>query len=173
MMAGLHSDANDNKLVTFRHGGRQITKLAGTKDPRIAEAVKARVEDTNLQLTKGYIALPEGADPGEFIVTGGQRTAKALLVNEAPLPKGLTLGDLFGLYDEHFPKGAKAETTQAMEGFHKAHLLRVFGSGVEVEALKLTEVQRYANKRSRETYRGKPILPPTIFKELSTLRVIQ
>jgi hypothetical protein len=38
--------------------------------------------------------------------------------------------------------------------------------------LKLTDVQKYANQRSRETYRGKPILPPTIFKELSTLRVI-
>src|SRR5262249_30656286 len=76
------------------------------------------------------------------------------------------------IYDEHFPKGAKAATTVAMEGFHKAHLLRVFGTAAKVEALALADVQKYANSRSRETYRGKPILPPTILKELSTLRVI-
>jgi hypothetical protein len=49
-MAGLKSDAKGNKLVTFWFGGKQFTKSAGTKDPRVAEAVKARVEDTIFRL---------------------------------------------------------------------------------------------------------------------------
>lgn len=171
-MAGLKTDAKGNRLVTFRYGGRQFTKSASTKDRKDAEAVRARVEDTIFRLTKGYIALPEGADLGEFIITGGQRTAKAAIIPEDQGPKTLTLGDLFALYDEHFPEGAKAETTVAMEGFHKAHLLRVLGSGASIESIGLADAQRYANRRSRETYRSRPILPPTILKELATLRVI-
>ena len=41
-----------------------------------------------------------------------------------------------------------------MEGFHKAHLLRVFGPDVEIQALAVADFQGYANRRSRETYRG-------------------
>ncbi len=171
-MAGLKTDGRGNKLVTFWYAGRQFTKSAGTKDLQAAQAVQARVEETLFRLTMGYIALPEGADPGEFIVTGGQRTAKAVVAPEPEGPKALTLGELLRLYDETFPRGAKAKTTVAMEGFHKAHLLRLFGPDAQIGALALADIQKYANRRSRETYRGKPILPPTILKELSTLRVI-
>ena len=76
-MAGLKTDANGNKLVTFRYGGKQFTKSAGTKDHRIAGAIKSRVETTIFQLTQGFIELPDGADPGEFIVTGGKRVREA------------------------------------------------------------------------------------------------
>ena len=120
-MAGLKTDANGNKLVTFRYGGRQFTKSAGTKDHRIAGTIKSRVETTIFELTHGFIVLPDGVDPGEFIVTGGKRSEKPVFVAFA---KGLTLGDLFRLYDTHFPPGAKAGTTLAMEGFHRNHLLR-------------------------------------------------
>jgi len=85
-MAGLKSDSKGNRYVTFWYGGTQFTKAAGTKDQRTAEAVKARVEETIFRLTKGYLALPDGADPGEFIVTGGQRTAKAGVTAEAQPP---------------------------------------------------------------------------------------
>ncbi|HEX8201082.1 MAG TPA: hypothetical protein VF590_11385 [Isosphaeraceae bacterium] len=87
-MAGLKSDAKGNRLVPYGLGGKQFTKSAGTKDPRVADAVKARVEATIFRMTRGYIALPEGAGPGEFIVTGGQRSAKALLVDEGSDPEG-------------------------------------------------------------------------------------
>ena len=137
-MAGLKTDANGNKLVTFRYGGKQFTKSAGTKDHRIAGPIRSRVETTIFELTQGYIELPEGADPGEFIVTGGKRLEKPILV--APV-KGLTLGDLFRLYDEHFPSGAKAGTTLAMEGFHRSHLLRHCGPESPVEAMTLADAQ--------------------------------
>jgi integrase len=127
---------------------------------------------TVFRLTKGYVSLPEGADPGEFIISGGTRAAKAVIPAVSEPTKGLTLGELIRLYEENLPRGAKADTTAAMEGFHKAHLLRIFGPDVEIRTLALADVQRYANRRSREMYRGKPILPSTVLKELSTLRVI-
>src|SRR3954471_14027752 len=107
-MAGLKTDAKGNRLVTFRFGGRQFTKSACTKEQRTAEAVRARVEDTIFRLRKGYLALPPGADPGEFIVTGGQLAAKPVLTPAEPVPRALTLDSLFKLYEEHFPDGAKA-----------------------------------------------------------------
>ena len=126
-MAALKSDARGNRLVTFGYAGNQFTKSAGTKGLRTAEAVKARVEDTLFRLTKGYITLPEGADPGEYIVTGGQRMAKSLIEPKTHTPEAFTLGELFHLYDDRLPEGAKASTTRAMEGFHKTHLLRSSG----------------------------------------------
>src|SRR4051812_12090513 len=107
-MAGLKSDTRGNKLVTFWFEGRQFTRSAGTRDQRTAEAIKARVEDTLFRLTKGYLSLPEGADPGEFILTGGQRVARTAVTPVAPAPKSLTLGDLLNLYENEFPRGAKA-----------------------------------------------------------------
>jgi len=168
-MAGLKTDAKGNRLVTFWYGGKQFTKSSGTKDQRIAEAVKARVEATIFQLTQGFIELPEGANVGEFIVTGGKRDSKTVLV---PPTACLTLGGLFRLYEEQFPAGAKAETTTALERTHKSHLLRILGPDVKIEVMTLADAQRYSNQRSREEYRGKPILPTTILKELSTLRSI-
>jgi hypothetical protein len=153
--AGLKSDARGNKSVTFWFGGRQFTKSAGTRDPKTAEAVKARVEDTLFRLGKGYLTLPEGADLGDFVVSGGQLTARP----GAPVDqrKPITLVDLLGLYNAHFPRGAKERSTVAMEGFHKAHLIRLLGADAAVETMTLPDAQRYANKRSREKYRGKPI----------------
>ncbi len=65
-------------------------------------------------------------------------------------PKGLSLADLFRLYGENFPAGAKAETTMQTEGHHKAHLLRILTPDLEVASLALAHVQEYANRRSRE-----------------------
>jgi hypothetical protein len=90
-MAGLKTDARGNWSVTFRYGGGQFTKSAGSKDPRDAEAVRARVEDMVFRLGKGYLTVPEGADPGEFIVTGGMRTSKAVAAPVAREPGGLAL----------------------------------------------------------------------------------
>jgi integrase len=171
-MAGLKTDAAGNFSVTFRFGGRQFTKSAGTTDCRKAEAVRSRVQDMLFRLKGGYVSIPDGADPGEFIVSGGERAAKVMLTVPSSAPTPLTLGDLFRLYKEHFPVDGKAETTRAMEKIHQGHLLRCLGSEATLESVKLSTAQNYVNQRTRESYRDDPILPPTIKKELSTLRSI-
>jgi integrase len=89
-----------------------------------------------------------------------------------PETKGLTLATLFDLYDGQTQARSKEETTRATEGYHRAHLLRLLGDKLAVEAVELRHLQRYANARRAEEWRGKPIGPATILKEAATLRVI-
>lgn len=155
-MAGLKADRKGNQYVTFWFASKQFTKSAGTRDEATARAIKARVEETIFHLNKGYLSMPDGADPGEFIVSGGMRATKVVAQAVSEPQVALTLGDLFRLYAEHMPAEAKAETTVAMEGFHKAHLLRIFGHDAAVKEMTLADVQRYANRRSKESYRASP-----------------
>jgi hypothetical protein len=66
----------------------------------------------------------------------------------------------------------KETTTRATEGYHKIHLLRLLGEKLEIEAVEFRHVQKYANGRLGEEWRGKPIGSATVLKEVATLRVI-
>lgn len=170
-MASISTDKSGNKLIRFRYGGREFTKSADTTEGKIAESTKARVEDTIRRLTQGWLQLPNDADVGEFIISGGSRVdkAKAEIVATS---KPLTIADLFSRYDAEYPAGAKDASTMALERTHKKHLLKRMGGATKIDTLKHESFQKYANARSAEEWNGKPITPTTIAKEFSTFRVI-
>lgn len=170
-MASLIQDKNQNYSIKFRFGRRpdgsqgEYTKSAGTKDLKQAEWVKFQVEDTLWRLDKGLLDLPADADAGEFIISGGKRSGRPVVRQAAPEPQ-VTVSRLFDLYEEHFPKGAKAETTVRTEAVHRKHLERQLGPTTSLRGLALADIQKYAMARSKLVRRE------TILKELGTLRAI-
>lgn len=170
-MAGLKQDKSGNFAVTFWYQGHQRTRSADTKDSEVAKTVKAGVEATLMRLKKGWLTIPEGVDAVDFIVNGGVVVQQPALVFEQPA--SLTLEGLFKLYDSDSNPRAKESTTNATEGYHKAHLLRVIGADTPLESISLDTIQRYVTIRPKELFQGKIApKPPTIKKELATLSVI-
>lgn len=174
-MASLVKDKGGNYLVSFRWGGKQFTRSLDTRDAAVAQAGAARVEETIMRLKRGWADLPPDAEPGVFILSGGERTNKSVVgptpVHHTPAAP-LTVSTLFDLYTAHLPPGRKELNTLLTERIHRNHLVRILGPDTPVESISLAEAQRYSSRRSGEVWRGRPIGSDTIRKELKTLRYV-
>ena len=76
------------------------------------------------------------------------------------------------MYQGNLPTGAKEDTTLRGEKQHIKHLLRHLGTNKIAQTAKVSDVQRYVEKRLQDSWRKKPIRPDTIEKELTTFRLI-
>jgi integrase len=160
-----------NWRVAFRYGGQQFTRSLKTEDEREADAIKGRIEETLTLVQRGRIVVPEGADPGTFIVSDGKLERKP--GPRPQQPAGATIGDLVTAYADSLPEGSKGENTVRMEKIHLRHVERVLGTTTPLTAIDLAMAQRYVKARLKERH-GKraqrPILAYTIHKELKTFR---
>ena len=62
-------------LARFRFQGKEYKRSLKTSDRKNAEAAMHRVEDALHRLAIRVIAVPEGVDPGNFIVSAGRPSA--------------------------------------------------------------------------------------------------
>ena len=160
--------------IRFRWGRafKRPLKLDGEAQAR---TICGNVDETITLLKRGVIAIPDGADVGAFILSGGKVAGKPKILPaevSEPAAQRLTLGDLWDIYLEKIPERSKEATTRATEGYHRAHLLRILGERFVLETLELGHLQEYARRRQQETWRKKKIGPKTVLKEIATLRVL-
>ena len=168
-MASLELDpASGRYRVRFRYAGREFKRSARTKHRRVASSVLGQVEETLRLLRLGMAEVPEKVDVGDFIVSG----ARTRRERAAPSTRVRTLADLFRVYQQELPTGAKESRTLEGEKLHFKHLLRHLKSSSRLDSLSSGDVQRYVEKRIGDSYRGKPTGPDTIRKEISTLRLV-
>ncbi len=164
-MASVHRDPRTNKfLLMFRHGGKQYRKSLKTADQAKAEQMLSRVEEVLDELDRGRKTLPEGADLWEFLKSDGQRSQKAVA------PTVLTLEQLFARYEAEMPAGTMEKNSLDTVRTHWKHLLRLLGPRTAVKEVTTTILHRYVNQRAKEKFRGKNTRPPTIKKEVGSLR---
>lgn len=166
-MASLQFDEKSGRYrIRFYCGNTEYKRSLKTKDEAEAQAVKVRVEETLRLIERGRLEIPPGADPARFVLSDGKLNGKPVIEHV------LTLDDLFALYRKALPEGAKEKNTITTERLHCKHLLRILGSQVAVQSLGAADIQKYANQRSQEKGRRGKVRPPTIKKELDTMRVI-
>jgi hypothetical protein len=164
-MASLVRDKSGNYLVAFRWERRQFTRSLGTREAKQARSHLSRVEDTLSDLKVGRLKLPEGAEPGEFIVSCGTRTRKPAVDEE---PAVGTLGELLDLYGAEPPPHLEGSTLR-MQAIHARRILEILPRGLTLAELDKAAAQSYAERRSKRKYRGKAIHRDTIAKELKSL----
>lgn len=166
-MASIHlHNPSGNYYVRFRFGGRPFNRSLDTGNPEQAQADRGRIEETLYDLKRGRLKIPDGAEPGEFIVTGGK------LETKPKLPTVLTLSGLIDLYREKLPPGAMEQNSLVTVEIHCNHLRRILKPNTALAMLKKDALQDYVSSRASEKWRGKPITSRTVKKELSTLRAI-
>src|SRR5437016_1309212 len=89
-MASIQLDpASGRYRIRFYYGGCEYKRSIKTTDETAACALLHRVEETIRFLEQGRLEMPPDADPAQFILSDGKRTAK---VKTAAVR---TLGELF------------------------------------------------------------------------------
>jgi site-specific recombinase XerD len=166
-MASLDFDPASGRFrIRFRYAGRPYKRSIKTTNPREAKAILGRVQETLMLVERGRIEIPADADPGAFILSDGKRNGKAVA------PKVRTLADLFDLYEQSVPVGAKETNTLDGEKRHMRHIKRHLKATSIVQAITVADLQRYVELRGKDCWLGESIQPDTIRKELTTFRLI-
>lgn len=138
----------------------------GTTCPLEAEAAKLRLEDTLALVKQGRISIPRDADAITFLLTDGKKN------HQARPEKIRTLGELFDGYLHSLPAGSKEATTLDGEAIHRKHLARILKKRCPLKSINQSLLQEYVHTRLQDTFRGEPIKPATIKKEMTTLRLM-
>ena len=62
---------NGNWFVGFRYNGIEFCRSSRTKDKKVAERLRATVEETLSMLRTGRLRMPPDAERGAWILSGG------------------------------------------------------------------------------------------------------
>src|SRR5262249_16035785 len=113
-MAGLSKrPKSDYWYVFFRFGGRAFSKSLRTTKQDEAERIAAGIEQTLLDIERGRLTVPSGADFWQFVFTDGK------LKHKLQVERDFTASDLFTAYFEKQTEGAKEENTIQTEHLHE------------------------------------------------------
>jgi integrase len=143
-------------LARFRFQGKEYKKSLKTTDRKAAEAAMHRVEDALHRLAIHLITVPDGVDPGDFIVSGGTLTSPARKAPGRPAP---TLAEAVQEYTENI--GHLAESNRSTVRGHLRSLQKKL-------ATKLGDPLGRVEQRDLETFlqaRLKERSPTTVSKE--------
>jgi integrase len=166
-MASLTRDKSGNLHIHFRCGGRQFHKSLKTDREDEAEALKGRIELALLDIERGRLTVPPGADFWQFVQSDGK------LESKPRVEKQMTLRELFEWYFGQQTPNAKVEKTLQTEQLHSRHFLRLLGKSKTLASIQGRDLQEgYINRRAKETWRKKTIRPETIEKEVNTLGMV-
>ncbi|MEM9410450.1 MAG: tyrosine-type recombinase/integrase [Planctomycetota bacterium] len=152
--------------ITIPFGGKRYKRSLKTKDRRIANSIKARVEETVMLVESGRITIPPKVDLPSFLLSDGK-------VINFPTFERLGLKAAFEEYFDSLPIGSLEPRTIEMLKIHSRHLQRKFGPRFNLAQLSHADLQSYVSHRSKaKGVRGRNLHPGTIKKELCTLGVI-
>jgi integrase len=160
-MASIHQQG-ETWYVKFRFAGRQFFKSLRTADESDALRTKARIEGTLIDIGRGRLVIPDGADVWAFIESDGRRTGDPKWENPP------TLSELFKAYFDAQP--FKEPNTIRTEGYHRDRLLALIGDK-PVHLLTPADVQGFISKRAKDRKR-QAVNATTIRKEVATLRMV-
>ena len=145
-MASIHRQGKKYS-VRFRHNGRNHRATVSTKSR--AEHVRQVVENTIEDLSIGRYSIPDGVEPGRFILSGGK------VASPQQMP-----ATLHEACSEWVSSRRVAETTHKQNQTHIEHLLSFFSPSASVRQL---DFQGYAS------FRLKSVSAKTLRKELVSL----
>ena len=156
---------NKTYRVVFMHAGRKHGFSLDTGDKQTAEALRGGVEKTLMLMGQGALRVPDGSDFLTFVKSGGQSAGPP-----QPFPESPTLGKLRDRYIAAHSSGAMEANSLATVSMHLGHFVKTLGERFAVRGLALTDLQHHIDERRRKKYRGKPLSPVTLRKEVASFR---
>lgn len=151
----------------FWLAGRKFKCSLMTRVWEKAENSRVFFEQTLHAIDRGWIQVPNGVNPGEFVLSGG-RQQKGFTA-----PPHIDLTTLFDAFFESQPAGSLEESTIERMNDHRRRLENHFGKSFEVNDLTLTDLQEYIDKSSNDQgLEGREVAPATIEKTLATFQTV-
>jgi hypothetical protein len=157
---------NQTYRVVFLNRGKKYGYSLDTGDADIAEALRGGVEKTLMLVGQNALQVPNGADIVSFVKNGG----KVEQPPAGPPPERLTFAALREAYLEAHSAGAMEDSSLGTIRMHLRHYAESLGERFHVQDLTLDDLQRHVNRRAAKKYRGKPLSPVTLKKELASFR---
>jgi integrase len=147
-------------LARFRYLGKEYKKSLKTTNRKAAEAAMHRVEDALHRLAINVLRVPDGVDPGDFIVSGGTLTAPAPMCQPRAVP---TVAVAVRKYTEnlgHLAESNRATVTGHLRRLEQNLQAKADGPLDRVEPL---DLEGFVRARLRERS------PTTVSKERVTV----
>ncbi|QDT16377.1 tyrosine-type recombinase/integrase [Alienimonas californiensis] len=146
-------------LARFRYGGREYKKSLKTRDRKEAENGLKVVETTIHRLTTGTLAVPDGVNPGTFILSGGTAAATSVA------PKVPTFRVAVGRFEDR-QKPLVAESYLSSQMLHLRHFGRHLGGRADqpVDRVTSADVREFLQIRLKSRHAN------TVELERQTLR---
>jgi integrase len=159
---------NGSYRVLFCHRGKRHTFTLGRVSEREAQGKAEQVDYLLMRIRQGLLHVPAGVDIADFLLRDGQGPGPAAA--RGPAAEPVSLRRLREDYLETHRNGAMEASSLSTAAIHLAHFERTLGESYPAGSLTLADLQRYVNERSRKKYRGRPLSPATVRKEVAGFR---
>src|SRR5262249_35185610 len=157
----------DSYYCQFYYLGRRFTVTIGPVGKDEAEDFAGSVGQLLRRIKQGLVRVPPGVAITDFVLAGGQVTP----AQETAAPAEPTSFAAFRkrYLDTHGIGAMEANSLQTV-AMHLNHFERTLGARFPLQRLTLADLQRHVTERARKKYRGKPLSPVTLKKEMASLR---
>ena len=163
-MAALQ-ERNGSYRILFRFKGKQRTFTVGAVPQSEAEATAGQVDLLLMRLKQGLIELPTGMSIEDFLQCDG-KVKKPEEAKASPI----TFTRLRDQYFETYGNGAMEANSLQTVAMHLRHFKRTLGPDFPMQDLQMSDLQGHINTRMKKKYRGRPLSPATLKKEISSFR---
>ena len=116
---------------------------------------------------QGALRVPDGGDVVNFVKNGGRVEEQV-----APPPERLSFAALRDAYLALHSRGAMEGNSLETVKMHLRHFAGTLGERFHVQGLTLDDLQKHVNARATKKYRGRPLSPVTLRKEVASLRAV-
>lgn len=160
------STQNGRFKISFRWHGKKYRKTVAAKSLREAEGIARRVDENISLAERGRLKIPDGADVAAFLLSDGEVVVATEAISQTPAK----LSDLIGKYLATHSQGAMEANSLATARLHLRHFEKSLRAETVARKIKLADVQKHVDRRAKKTYRGKPLSPVTLRKEVASIR---
>jgi hypothetical protein len=124
-MASIQLDAASGYYrIRFRFAGKAYFRSLDTRSEEEANSLCGRAETVITAINQGFLVIPKGADPADFILAGGKHIEPPSVI---PAPERLTLEGLLVDYTRALNPESKESSSLGTEAIHRGHLTRHLG----------------------------------------------
>ncbi len=127
----------------------------------------ARFEENLQLLERGRLELPPNIDIGAFLPSDGKLNGQAAAT---PPSQILNLSGLRDAFIDVHSNGAMEKNSLFTVSIHLRHVTATLGGSFQIGSLTTTDLQGHIDRRARKRYRGQPLSPATLRKEIASLR---
>jgi integrase len=160
----------DAYYCQFLFQGKRWTVTVGKVSYQDALAFATRTDELLGLLGRGRLTLPDGVAITDFVLADGRIETVCPPAEKTPAPPTFTLSLLRQKYEEAHQGGAMEQNSLATALMHLRHFGRTLGERFDLHGLTLPDLQKHVVERRKKKYRGRPLSPVTLRKEIASFR---
>jgi len=139
----------DVYVARFRYAGQEYKKSLRTKDRAAAEAALHEVESVLHRLARGWLAVPLGTDPGDFIASGGMRRETSVRTRQQ-IPTVREATDQYLENLGHLAASNRSTITTHLRNLHRSPGTR---ADAAIDRVTYTMLESFIQERLRDRSR--------------------